>query len=100
MNLSKEEQRWSPLNKLLPRRTSRGGVCPGVTVDPDNEENWRFSTTVPTELEEIMIAATVVQIGILTMFNTHVYNITTGMGKHSFRRKAKYYLRCCKDSDE
>ena len=74
MNLSKEEQRWSPLNRLLPRRTSKGGVRPGVTADPNNEENWRFSTAEPTELEARMIAATVVQIGVLTMFNTHVYS--------------------------
>ena len=41
-NLSKSEQRISNLYRVLPRRTARGEVRPGVTADPENEENWAF----------------------------------------------------------
>jgi hypothetical protein len=33
MHLSKEEQRLSPLARILPKRTSKGGIRPGVTSD-------------------------------------------------------------------
>ena len=39
MHLTEEEQRVSPLWRILPRRTTRNGVRPGVSADPRNEEN-------------------------------------------------------------
>ena len=42
INMNKTDQRTSPLWRVLPRRTSRGGVRPGVTASPENEENWYF----------------------------------------------------------
>ena len=42
INMNKTDQRTSPLWRVLPRRTSRGGVRPGVTSSPDNEEHWFF----------------------------------------------------------
>ena len=38
MCLSKEEQLVSPLRRILPTRTSRGGVRPGVTANPEKED--------------------------------------------------------------
>ena len=73
MCLSKEEQLVSPLKRVLPRRTSKGGTRPGVTASPENEENWSFPEVELTKQEKRTIIATVVQIGVLTMMNTHVY---------------------------
>ena len=75
ISLDKTEQRLSPLYRVLPRRTSKGGVRPGVTSDPDNDENWAFPCQMEslTTLEKKRIVATVVQIGVLTMMGTHVY---------------------------
>jgi hypothetical protein len=73
LNLSKTEQRLSNLRRVLPWRTAKGGVRPGVTADPEKEENWVFPPVEPTELEERMIVATVVQIGVIAQMNTHVY---------------------------
>ena len=39
-NMNKTDQRTSPLWRILPRRTSRGGVRSGITASPDNEEHW------------------------------------------------------------
>ena len=39
MHLSKEEQAMSPLAGVLPRRTARGGVRPGVSADPRKDES-------------------------------------------------------------
>ena len=64
LNLSKTEQRLSNLRRVLPWRTAKGGVRPGVTADPEKEENWVFPLVEPTELEEKTIVATVVQIGV------------------------------------
>ena len=72
-SLSKSEQRISKLYRVLPRRTAKGGVRPGCTADPEKEENWIFPAATPTELDERMIVATVVQIGVLAQMNTHVY---------------------------
>jgi hypothetical protein len=48
-NMNKTDQRTSPLWRVLPRRTSRGGVRPGVTASPDNEEHWFFPAVQLTE---------------------------------------------------
>ena len=42
INMNKTDQRLSPLWRVLPRRTSGGGVRPGVTSSPENEEDWFF----------------------------------------------------------
>ena len=73
MCLTKEEQAVHPLKRVLPRRTSKGGVRPGVTADPRREENWIFPEVEMTRKEKRMIVATVIQIGVLTMMNTHIY---------------------------
>ena len=39
MHLTKEDQLRSPLARVLPRSTARGGVRPCVSADPDNNEN-------------------------------------------------------------
>ena len=40
--MHKTDQRSSPLWRALPRRTSKGGVRPGVTASPETEEHWYF----------------------------------------------------------
>ena len=73
-NMNKTDQRLSPLWRVLPRRTSKGGVRPGVTASPDQEENWYFPEVELTELEKKMIMATVIKIGVIVMMNSHVYS--------------------------
>ena len=73
INMNKTDQRTSPLWRVLPRRTSRGGVRPGVTSSPDNEEHWYFPAVELTDYEKRLVVATVVKIGVLVMMNTHVY---------------------------
>ena len=72
-NMNETDQRTSPLWRILPRRTSRGGVRPGITASPDNEEHWYFPNVELTELEKRMVVATVVKVGVLVMMNTHMY---------------------------
>ena len=74
MHLTEEEQRRSPLYRVLPRRTTRNGVKPGVSAKPKNDKNWLFPAKERTEFEERLIVATAVQIGILTMMSTHRYS--------------------------
>ena len=73
INMNKTDQRTSLLWRVLPRRTSRGGVRPGVTSYPNNEEHWYFPGAELTLNEKRLIIATVVKIGVLIMMNTHVY---------------------------
>jgi hypothetical protein len=70
---NKTDQWISPLWRVLPRRTSGGGVRPGVTSSPDNEEHWFFPGAELTDHEKRMIVATVVKIMLLVMMNTHIY---------------------------
>ena len=74
MHLTEEEQRRSPLYRVLPRRTTKNGVKPGVSSKPKNDENWMYPAEEMTELEERLIVATAVQIGVLTMMSTHRYS--------------------------
>ena len=74
ITMHKTDQRTSPLWRILPRRTSRGGVRPGVTCDPDKEDHWYFPPSDLTSLEKRMVVAMVIKVGILTMMNTHVYS--------------------------
>ena len=52
---------------------SGGGVRPGVTSSPENEEHWCFPGAELTDHEKRMIVATVVKIMVLVMMNTHIY---------------------------
>ena len=74
INMNKTDQRTSPLWRVLPRRTSRGGVRPGVTASPENEQHWYFPPMNLTEGEKRMVVAMVVKVGGLVMMNTHVYS--------------------------
>ena len=73
INMNKTDQGTSQLWRVLPRRTSRGGVRPGVPASPDNEEHWYFPEVQLTESEKRLIVATVFKIGVLVMMNTHFY---------------------------
>jgi hypothetical protein len=84
-HMTGEEQRRSPLARILPRREARGGVCPGLSTDPRNDENWSFQKAGRTELRKLMLIATAVQIGVIAVMNTHQYSFT---GK-DFLQKAR-----------
>jgi hypothetical protein len=73
MNLTKTEQRLSPLYRVLPKRSAKGGTRPGVTAPVAKDDHWVFPNVELTDLEKRTIVATMVQIGVITMFNTHVY---------------------------
>ena len=47
---------------------------PGVSADPRKEINWSFPNFEMTELEERMVVATMVQIGVIVTMNTHLYS--------------------------
>ena len=71
--LTETELMLSPIAKILPRRTTRSGTRPGVTSLPGNDENWSYPTQEFTKIQRKTIVATMVQIGVLTMMNTHLY---------------------------
>ena len=79
MNPSKTEQRISPLYCVLPRRLSEGGSRPGVTASVDKDDHRVFPEVELTTLEKRIIIATMMQIGVLVMFNTHVYSFNGEM---------------------
>ena len=60
------------LHRVLPRMTSRGGVRLGVTAPVEKDDHWAFPNVELTNLEKRMIVATMVQIGVIAMFNTHI----------------------------
>ena len=74
MHMTEEEQRVSPISRILPRRTAKGGVRPGVSSDPRNDEHWSFPDAKRTELEEKILVAMAVQIGVIAVMNTHQYS--------------------------
>ena len=74
INMHKTDQRTSALWRILPRRTSQGGVRPGVTASPDKEDHWFFPTMQLTAREKRMVVAMVVRVGVLMMMNSHVYS--------------------------
>ena len=74
ITMNKTDQRTSPLWRVLPRRTSRGGVRPGVTASPETEDHWYFPPRELTNLEKRMVVAMVVKVGVLVMMSTHVYS--------------------------
>ena len=55
-------------------RTARGGIRPGVSAAPLNDEKWSFPNVVLTEYEEKLLIATAIQIGVIVMMNTHQYS--------------------------
>ena len=57
------------------RRTSKIGVRPGVTARVEKDDHWEFLTLELTNLEKKKSIATMVQIGGITMLNTHIYSI-------------------------
>ena len=73
MHMTREEVNTSPLARVLPRRTAKGGARPGVRADPRNMEHWRFPSGEMTKLEERTLVGMAVQIGVLAMMNTHQY---------------------------
>ena len=73
MNLNKEEQKLSNLHRIWTIRTAQGGARPGVSSNPDKDDNWKFPNVQCTELEKKTIVATIVQIGVLVMMNSHLY---------------------------
>ena len=73
MHINNDELKHSDLRRVLPIRTAKAGAKPGVNADPEKEVNWSFPKVEYTKLEKRKIVATLVQIGILVMMNTHVY---------------------------
>ena len=73
ISMTAQEQRLSPLAGILPRRTTTSGTRPGVTSLPGNDTNWSYPVKNYTKTQEKAIVATMVQIGVLTMMNTHLY---------------------------
>jgi hypothetical protein len=45
-----------------------------VSSAVDNEDNWEFPVVEYTENEKRIILATIVQIGVLVIMNTHLYS--------------------------
>ena len=64
----------SPLAGVLPRRTAKGGVRPGVSADTRKDDSWEFKNKDMTEYEERTLIAMAVQIGVIAMMNTHQYS--------------------------
>ena len=81
LNWTEMECRTSNIWRLLPRRSKKQGVRPGMTgegpLGPDEgkKDQWKFPNLGRlTELEKKMILAHVMRIAVLTMFRTHVYS--------------------------
>ena len=71
----------SKLKRVLPVRPTNKGRRAGITgeggIGPDvnDEESWTFPRNVTlTKIEQKMILAEGVRIGVLTIFRTHVYS--------------------------
>ena len=81
LNWTAKQCKMSGLARVLPRRAKVTGTRPGMTgevplgPDPGGKEDdqWVFPKVCLTDLEKKMIIATVVQIGVVVMFNTHIY---------------------------
>ena len=74
MHLTPDEVQRSPLQRVLPRRSAKGGMRPGVSANPKKIENWIFPEDGMSEYEERLIVATATQIGVLVSMNTHQYS--------------------------
>ena len=90
MNSTEEECRTSDLRRVLPRRRGKTGTRPGVTgEDPlgrerGGQDQWIMPRVKLTDLEKRKIVATVIRIGVVTMFNTHLY---TFAGKYFLQKQ-------------
>ena len=81
LNWTEMECKMSKIRKLLPWRTKKQGVRPGMTgegpLGPDEGKKvqWEFPNVGRfSELEKKMILAHVMRIAVLTMFRTHIYS--------------------------
>ena len=81
LNWTEKECRTSNIWKLLPWRSKKQGVRPGMTgegsLGPDQgkKDQWKFPNLGRfTELEKKMVLAHVMRIAVLTMFRTHIYS--------------------------
>ena len=90
MELGDAERAMSGLRRVLPVRRYRKGTKPGVTgpvaVGPsvDDDSQWIFPSVEPTEKEKRMMVATVVEVGVRTVFKTHLYQF----GGHTYHQQA------------
>ena len=79
LNWTAQQCRLSKLRRVLPRRAKNSGTRPGMTgeeaLDAGGKasKQWVWPKVCLTEEEKRMIVATVIQIGVLVMFSTHVY---------------------------
>ena len=79
MNWSAQRCAMSDLRRVLPWRSKKSGVRPGVTgdgpmgADSGDCDQWTFPRICLTKLEKRKIVATVVQMGVIVLFNSHVY---------------------------
>ena len=71
--MTEEEQRTSEWRDILPKRTTKNGVKPGITSKSENNKNWRFPVKEPTEYQKKLIFATMMMIGVLEMMKSHLY---------------------------
>ena len=56
-------------------RSSRKGTIPGVTgLVEDEDDKWIHSNLELTNWEEKLVVASVVQVAIIVMMNTHLYS--------------------------
>ena len=101
MHLTPDEVRRSPLGRVLPKRSAKGGVRPGVSANPRNEENWVFPEEGMTEYEEKLTVALATQIGSSydeypPVFLQWEDLLTTGR----WPDWVAVHLRCCPGGDE
>ena len=79
LETNETERRLSGLARLLPTRKYKKGTRPIITgpvaLGPgtDEETQWTFPDVTPTEMEQKLLLATVVEIGVKTIFRTHLY---------------------------
>ena len=79
MELSETEIRMGKLGRILPKRKFKKGTKPTVTgpvaagPSVDDDSQWVFPKVEMTEQEKKLLLATVVQIGVRTVFGTHLY---------------------------
>ena len=79
MEFNPTERRLSKLGRILPTRRFKKGSKPCVTgpvamgPNVDDESQWDFPDIELTEAEKRLLLATVVEIGVKTVFRTHLY---------------------------
>ena len=73
MHLTKEEVLVNPLRRVLPTRITNQGARPGVTGPVDGEK-WFHRDLELTEWEQKLVVASVVQVAVIIMMNSHIYS--------------------------